>query len=333
MKNDLCFKKLVLNYFKKIFPKKSPLCLISLLRSYLYTIKFIHWISYSWVLFVYSQNSATITTKVMYISITTKRHSSSIGETPCTAHFSWHNFMSISAPSPSCTLDEWNQRMYIASCVLFPPISIKPSPFIHVNQNCTPFVVDNISLYGYIHTICIASYIQCMDIPHSPLDGHWDGSRFLSISCSILKDAFSQTHRARLRFRTWKVWKSASSPTSSTEASQLVGRATAQAPAAVTLKMDFHFSPSIQWHNQDNIWGSFLFFSHSLAESTSPIIFMILQNKNKYFPKLNTKSPSMIEKKSVSLHNDVVVYWGKQAQSNFSLYSALYYSKVTCTKL
>ena len=119
---------------KKKKKKESSICLISLLRSYLYTVKFIHWISYGWVLFVYSQNSATITTKVMYISITTKRHSSSIGETPCTAHFSWHNFMSISASSPSCTLDEWNHRMYIASCVLFPPVSIKPSPFIHINQ-------------------------------------------------------------------------------------------------------------------------------------------------------------------------------------------------------
>lgn len=161
-----------------------------------------------------------------------------------------------------------------------------------------------------------------MDIPHSPLDGHWDGSRFLSISCSILKDAFSQTHRARLRFHTWEVWKSASSPTSSTEASQLVGRATAQAPAAVTLKMDFHFSPSIRWHNQDNIWGSFLFFSHSLAESTSPIIFMILWNKNKYFLKLNTKSPSMTEKKKNLFSSTILsLSIGENKHSQIFLYT------------
>lgn len=163
-----------------------------------------------------------------------------------------------------------------------------------------------------------------MDIPHSPLDGHWDGSRFLSVSCSILKDAFSQTHRARLRFHTCKVWKSASSPTSSTEASQLVGRATAQAPAAVTLKMDFHFSPSIRWHNQDNIWGSFLFFfSRSLAESTSPIIFMILRNKNKYFLKLNTKSPSMIEK-NLFFSTILSLSIGENKHSQIFLYTPCY---------
>lgn len=151
-------------------------------------------------------------------------------------------------------------------------------PHGSVNQSCIPFTGDDVSLYGYT---TFTSWWAFGWFPLYILQ-HFKEMHFLNLT----KPTFALT-----------LQKCENQPVLHPPAqklSQLVGRATAQAPAAFTLKMDFHFS-NIRWDNHDNnVFFSFTGWIHF----TNMIHFFIISwNKNKYVPKLNTKSPGMVVRK------------------------------------